>query len=90
MKLDWDTRIQVKVVRGFRLAGAGAVVATLWQVPDKEHAELMLDFYRGLFAGETKVKALQQAQRAMRQRFQEVPWIWASVVLYGCPKALLF
>ena len=76
------------LVRGFRLAGAGAVVATLWQVPDQEHSDLMLDFYRHLFAGETKVAALKSAQRAMRERFPDVPWIWASVVLYGCPKAL--
>ena len=76
------------LVRGFRLAGARSVVATLWQVPDEEHSELMLDFYRGLLAGESKVAALKHAQRTMRNKFPEVPWIWASVVLYGSPKAL--
>lgn len=66
-------------------AGARSAVATLWYVNDQAAGELVVDFYRGLKAGElSKAHALQAAQRklAASQRFSH-PAYWAPFLLIG-------
>nr|WP_277347450.1 CHAT domain-containing tetratricopeptide repeat protein [Wenzhouxiangella sp. XN79A] len=62
--------------QAFQLAGANAVLATLWDVPDEPTAALMAAFYRALAGGADAADALQAAQRAMltRQRARERGW----------------
>src|SRR5205085_8000015 len=71
--------------RAFVLAGARAVVMSLWKVPDGPTHELMADLYGRLLAGEPVAEALRGAQLALRQRHPE-PYFWGAFVCLGDPR----
>jgi CHAT domain-containing protein len=65
--------------RAFKMAGAKKMIVSLWQVPDKETAELMTAFY-GYWLGGKKIEdAFSQAQTDMRKKY--APYYWAAFVL---------
>ncbi len=70
--------------RGFLMAGATQVVASLWDVPDAPTAELMLELRTRLDAGLDAARALREAQGAVRERHPD-PAAWAAWVLWGLP-----
>lgn len=70
------------LARGFLVAGARAVLATLWSVPDRSTAECMQLFYRGLGQGMSPARALRQAQCELATRWPH-PFHWAPFVLLG-------
>ncbi len=70
------------LTRGFLLAGAPRVLATLWPVDDSAMARLMARFYGGWRRGLGPAVALRDAQRALREE-QPHPYFWAATVLYG-------
>ena len=72
----------VGLVRGFLVAGASRVLASLWPVEDQLTAGFMARFYGALRAGERPAKALRRAQLATRAE-RPHPYMWAAFALYG-------
>ena len=65
--------------RAFKMAGVKKMIVSLWQVPDKETAELMTSFYGYWMKGKTINDAFTQAQADMRKKY--APFYWAAFVL---------
>lgn len=74
--------------RALQVAGAEAVLMSLWPVPDQETKELMTLFYNKWLAGKDKYKAFREAQMELRAKVKEryghdLPFYWAAFVLVG-------
>lgn len=67
--------------RGFKMAGAGTLVMSLWKVDDKATQLLMTTFYRALFIErKPRPDAFRQAVQAVRAAY-ETPEYWAAFIL---------
>ncbi|MEP0771751.1 CHAT domain-containing protein [Coleofasciculus sp. FACHB-SPT36] len=65
-------------------SGARSTLATLWSVQDESTSKLMGEFYQQLLQGESKVKALRQAQISLlKQPKYAHPFYWSSFILVG-------
>jgi CHAT domain-containing protein/Tfp pilus assembly protein PilF len=72
--------------QAFHLAGAKAVLASLWQVPDRPTAELMAAFFAELEKGTEKAEALRQAKLRLIERRRALdgavhPFFWSAFTL---------
>ena len=65
--------------RAFKMAGVKKLIVSLWQVPDKETAELMTAFYSFWMQGKSINESFTQAQADMRKKYS--PFYWAAFVL---------
>src|SRR5215471_12892586 len=72
------------LMRGFLYAGAPSLVVSLWAVSDRSTAEFMGEMYSRISQGETKRRALRQAQLAIKDSYGH-PYYWAPFVLMGDP-----
>ncbi len=71
--------------RAFTYAGCPSLLMSLWEVPDKETADIMEDFLEQLKAGKTKDEALKNAQLAClaKSSTTQHPMYWAGFVPSG-------
>lgn len=69
--------------RGFKKAGVGTLLLSLWEVDDEATALLMRRFYELLFRGHSKLDALRGAQRFVAGHSAEYrqPYYWAGWIL---------
>ena len=76
----------IGLTRGFMYAGAKRVVVSLWDISDEASAELMTQFYKGMF-GKDRLRppdALRAAQTAvMKDQRWQAPYYWAAFVIQG-------
>ncbi|MGH9456970.1 MAG: CHAT domain-containing protein [Thermoanaerobaculia bacterium] len=74
------------LARAFQLAGARAVVGTMWPIEDRATARLVRELYRALADGATAGEAMRRAQLAIAR---DDPWgsarHWAAFSVIGDP-----
>lgn len=68
--------------RGFKMAGVNSLMMSLWEVDDDATQLLMTEFYRNYVNGMTKMDALLNAQKVVRETpgFKD-PEYWAAFIL---------
>lgn len=65
--------------RAFKMAGAGFLIMSLWQVPDAETEEFMTTSYRKLLLQKDVRTAFDETQSEMRKKYD--PYYWGAFVL---------
>lgn len=77
----------VSWAQAFLYSGCPSVVASLWKVNDNTTAQLMVNFYKQLFEGQSKNTALNFAQRQHLEdnisSFDSHPYYWAAFIQIG-------
>ena len=76
--------------RALTYAGVKSAVVSLWQVPDKETAEIMLSFYQNLKNGQSKAEALANAKSKFinNNPMKNHPFYWAGFIINGDSAAI--
>ncbi|MFN9330910.1 MAG: CHAT domain-containing protein [Cyclobacteriaceae bacterium] len=68
--------------RAFLVAGANALIMSLWQVDDAATQLLMTNFYTNWTKTGNKAKAFKQAQLQLMTKYKE-PYYWGAFVMMG-------
>lgn len=71
--------------RSFLLAGAGAVLMTLWSLTERDTLALLTRFHDHYLAGAAPARALRAAQAELAAVYHDDPRRWAAYVLFGSP-----
>ena len=76
------------LLRSFVLAGAKALVMSLWKVPDEQTKELLINFYRNMLAGKPSAAALREAQLEIKEKTSKSVLL-GSIHMPGKPSAIV-
>ncbi len=68
--------------RAFLVAGANALIMSLWKVDDEATQMLMTSFYTNWTKSGNKLKAFKQAQLQLMAKYKE-PYYWGAFVMMG-------
>ncbi|TAL68556.1 MAG: tetratricopeptide repeat protein [Bacteroidetes bacterium] len=68
--------------RAFIVAGAKAIIMSLWKVSDQATQELMTSFYTKWLEGKSKRQAFREAQLELMKLHPE-PYYWGAFVMVG-------
>lgn len=68
--------------RAFLVAGANALIMSLWKVDDAATQQLMTSFYTNWSKDRNKQKAFKQAQLQLMTKYKE-PYYWGGFVMMG-------
>jgi CHAT domain-containing protein/Flp pilus assembly protein TadD len=68
--------------RAFLVAGANALIMSLWKVDDAATQQLMTNFYTNWIKSGNKLKAFKQAQTQLMAKYKE-PYYWGAFVMMG-------
>lgn len=68
--------------RAFLVAGADALIMSLWKVDDAATQQLMTNFYSNWLKLGNKQKAFKQAQLQLMSKYKE-PYYWGAFVMMG-------
>ena len=68
--------------RAFLVAGANALIMSLWKVDDEATQMLMTNFYTNWTKSGNKLKAFKQAQLQLMTKYKE-PYYWGAFVMMG-------
>ena len=68
--------------RAFQVAGADALIMSLWKVDDAATQLLMTNFYNNWIKLGNKQKAFKQAQLQLMTKYKE-PYFWGAFVMMG-------
>lgn len=71
----------------FNVAGARALVASLWRVDDRATCALMIEFYSQFRTPQPVDVALRAAQQSLRRRWPD-PYFWGAFICQGDPGLL--
>jgi CHAT domain-containing protein len=63
-------------------AGVPQVVVSLWQVPDAQTTELMVDFHEARLQGDRTPHALRRAMLATLETYPD-PYFWSAFTQVG-------
>ena len=68
--------------RAFLVAGADALIMSLWKIDDAATQQLMKNFYTNWITLRNKQKAFKQAQVQLMAKYKE-PYYWGAFVMMG-------
>ena len=67
--------------RGFKKAGVGCLIMSLWNLDDMGGQAFMQLFYKKLAEGSDRYKAFYEAKHQIKNAFADMPFMWAGMIM---------